>query len=623
MRYLGNKTKLLTFIDSVVAKYGIQGQVFADVFAGTGSVGDYFKDRYQVIANDYMYFSTVISGAKLLNAKEPDFSAFKRRYDKDPYTYFNTSKYEPSERFFVYNNFTPKGNRRFFTEENAVKIDGIRIELEEIYKNGYLLYNEYLFLLASLLESVLRVSNTSGTYQAFFKFWESRATKPFVLEPLEMNQTNLWSEQNSALNLDANLFARRISGDIAYLDPPYTTTQYTNMYHVLETIARYDYPVLFGKTGRRVARSLSGYSNKQMVMSEFEDLFRQLDFEHVLISYSNQSLIPLEEMCALAAKFAVDGQVFIEKLHYREYATNNLSYKDDGEGLNEAIIYFRKNRVIHKSPLNYSGSKDDILPQIIRELPKHFDVFVDAMGGAFNVGANVIPMSKVIYNEYNPYVFNVVNMLVNEKPEAIVKKTKELIAKFGLQKKNKDAYLRIRDYYNGNGQSPDVLFTMQIYAFQNIIRFNSRHEFNTPVGNNEYNPGTEERILSFVPKATEVELINGRYQELDIEQYPLDTVFYFDPPYFITTAEYNDGKRGMDGWDVDKETELLAFLNRIDQSGRKFMLSNVISHNGKRHHLLEAWIDEHHFRMITIGETGIKYPRIEVLITNYEIKGGY
>ena len=67
MRYLGNKTKLLFFIEKVIDKYKITGDTFADLFAGTCSVGDYFKDRYKIIANDYMTFSAVISKAKLYN----------------------------------------------------------------------------------------------------------------------------------------------------------------------------------------------------------------------------------------------------------------------------------------------------------------------------------------------------------------------------------------------------------------------------------------------------------------------------------------------------------------------------------------------------------------------------
>mgnify|MGYP000166961111 FL=1 len=72
MCYLGNKTKLLTFIEKVIDKYKIEGETFADLFAGTGSIGDYFKGKYTVYSNDYMYFSKVISEAKLSNFKTPD-----------------------------------------------------------------------------------------------------------------------------------------------------------------------------------------------------------------------------------------------------------------------------------------------------------------------------------------------------------------------------------------------------------------------------------------------------------------------------------------------------------------------------------------------------------------------
>ena len=57
MRYLGNETKLLTFIEKVIDKYKIEGETFAELFAGTGLVGDYFKGKYTVYSNDYTYFS--------------------------------------------------------------------------------------------------------------------------------------------------------------------------------------------------------------------------------------------------------------------------------------------------------------------------------------------------------------------------------------------------------------------------------------------------------------------------------------------------------------------------------------------------------------------------------------
>lgn len=85
MCYLGNKTKLLTFIEKVIDKYKIEGETFADLFAGTGSIGDYFKGKYTVYSNDYMYFSKVIMWSKLSNFKTPDFKEFTRSMELSPF----------------------------------------------------------------------------------------------------------------------------------------------------------------------------------------------------------------------------------------------------------------------------------------------------------------------------------------------------------------------------------------------------------------------------------------------------------------------------------------------------------------------------------------------------------
>ena len=619
MRYLGNKTKLLNFIENVMEKHNITGETFADLFAGTGAVGDYFKEKYCIISNDYMFFSKILNKAKLLNNTTPKFEIFVEKYRISPFEWLNMKKYVPQENYFIYKNYTPVGDRMYITEKNAVKIDGMRLDIEEFYNNGIIDEKEYSFLLASLIESVTKVSNTSGTYQAFFKFWESRALKDFVLEPLDMNETNSVDPNNRIFDEDTNLLVRHISGDIAYIDPPYTTTQYTNSYHLLETVARYDYPEIFGKTGRRKKRRLSGYSNKEKAIIEFEDLFRQLDFEHVLISYSNQSIIPIDELVDLAKLFAVENEVIVETNEYREYATNNPSYKGNGKKLKETLIYFKKNRDINKSPLNYSGSKDVVLPAIFKRLPKHVGTFVDAMGGAFNVGANVFATNKVIYNEYNPYVFGIVEMILKKDKKVLIDEVSEIVNRFELKKKARSEYISLRDHYNNIDKSPINLFTLQIYAFQNMIRFNSSQKMNTPVGNNEFNEGTKERIEKFKVNSPQFELRLGSYEELPVDEFPKDTIFYFDPPFFITNAEYNDGKRGLDGWDADKDSSLLKFLLSIHQKGYKFMLSNVIHHRGKTHNLLIEWVRTHEFNIIDIGETGIKYPRREVIITNYDI----
>lgn len=58
-----------------------------------------------------------------------------------------------------------------------------------------------------------------------------------------METSSNLDKNNLAFNEDTNFLLRHISGDIAYIDTPYTITQYASAYHVLETIARYDFPI--------------------------------------------------------------------------------------------------------------------------------------------------------------------------------------------------------------------------------------------------------------------------------------------------------------------------------------------------------------------------------------------
>ena len=616
MRYLGSKIKLLSAIEEVIESNNIQGEIFADLFAGTGCVGDYFKDRYKIISNDFLYYSYVINKARLDNGDVPTFENFHQRYRMNIFEWLNMLKMEPDDSFFIYHNYTPAGGRMFFTENNGIKLDGIRLKIEELYRDEIISENEYYFLLASMVESMTKISNTSGTYEAYFKFWDSRAEKNIEIVPLEINQVELCSD-NDVYNMDVNELVRRVSGDIAYIDPPYTVTQYVSAYHMFETLTKYDRPVIKGvggKRGRGDKNSL--YAQRTKAKDIFEDLFRQINFKHILVSYSNQGLVPIKELCELASLFAVDGKVKINQYDYREYQNHRSSNKRNGKSLNEVIIYFEKDLSINKSPLNYSGSKDTLVPQILRELPENIGTFVDVMGGAFNVGANVTAKNKVIYNEINPFIFEIVEWLINANKSEIVSKIEEIIAEYRLDKANKESFNRLRENYNEN-PTVEKLYVLHMYSFQNMIRFNGNHKFNTPIGVAGYSEDIKRRIMNFIPKTQDIQLINLDYTQLDWKDYPKDTVFYFDPPYFITSAAYNDGKRGMKGWGVEEEAELLQILTTINDLGYRFMLSNVLHHKGKTHNLLLKWVAEHKFKIIDVGVSGWRYAKDEVIIKNY------
>ena len=112
-------------------------------------------------------------------------------------------------------------------------------------------------------------------------------------------------------------------------------------------------------------------------------------------------------------------------------------------------------------------------------------------------------------------------------------------------------------------------------------------------------------------------MTNQDYINIDWQSFSKETVFYFDPPYFITNAGYNDGKRGGKGWSIEEEKQLLEILKKIDRLGYKFMLSNVIKHKGKEHTMLIEWAEKNKYTIKNIGKSGWRYTKKEVLIKNF------
>lgn len=258
-----------------------------------------------------------------------------------------------------------------------------------------------------------------------------------------------------------------------------------------------------------------------------------------------------------------------------------------------------------------------MVPKIIKCLPKHVDTFVDVLGGAFNVGANISALDKVVYNEMNPYLFEMVKMFLCEDKYELVHRIEARIREYGLEKGGKEAYEKLRNDYNAN-QNPLDLYVLHMYSFQNMIRFNGSHRFNTPIGVAGYSEEMRNRILDFKVKAPAFELLNKDYTTINWDEFGENTVFYFDPPYYITNASYNDGKRGMKGWEINQETELLSLLKSLDDKGYKFILSNVVKHKERVNTLLLNWVKDNHFKLTEAGVSGWRYAKNEILVVNYE-----
>ena len=157
-RYIGNKSKLLKFIDSTIKEENIEFITFGDPFAGTGVVAEYFLNQgKETYVNDLLFSNYVVYKA-LLGNEEFQEEKIKKMIDK-----YNEVKSEELEDNYFSDNFS--GN--YYHYNDAKKIGYVREDIENKYQNQEINEREYHILVSCLLYSMDRISNTVGHYESF------------------------------------------------------------------------------------------------------------------------------------------------------------------------------------------------------------------------------------------------------------------------------------------------------------------------------------------------------------------------------------------------------------------------------------------------------------------------
>jgi len=356
MKYIGNKFRLLDFIDNVVAKEELPtGGTFIDIFTGTTSVAKHYKKKgYRLIANDIMTYSYVFQYAYIKNNKIPTFRKVIESENISTKLKNPVSSYNPlraviqflnnlsGKEGFIFKHYAPAGdyNRQYFSNENAKKIDTVRTKIEEWENNDLISPNEYYILLSSLIDAADFVANISGTYGAYLKIWRSMALKPFTMLLPILIESKL---EHEIYIENSNDLIKKIKGDILYIDPPYNSRQYAANFHILETLACWDNPKVKGKTGLRPYNSQkSPYSQKSTCNQAFADLIRNADVKYILMSYNNEGIIPNEFIHEILEK---KGKVKVYNQTYRRFRTERdhekRHYKVADDKVMETIYFVR------------------------------------------------------------------------------------------------------------------------------------------------------------------------------------------------------------------------------------------------------------------------------------------
>lgn len=619
MRYIGNKESMVEEIDSFIESRveSEESLTLFDAFCGTGAVSDRLKNKFNLVINDNLKWATVYTAGRLYAS-----SCHFERLGFDPFAFLNQS--DEKVQGFIYKNYAPtESSRMYFTPENAARIDYFRKQIEEWHKNKLLSEAEYMLLLASLVESVSRVSNTAGVYGAFLKKWDGRALKPIeFIKPAynACDSLNIKIYNDKTENIISD-----VKCDILYLDPPYTQNQYGTQYHLLETLILNDNPSVSKVTGSRPVMPMrSDWSKEYKAHILLDRIIANTTARYIVMSYNNDGLMSKEYIEAVMKRYGKPETYCCKKISYKKYQ----NWKSQNHKEHFEYLFFVEKKdpadVVYESPLNYIGSKARVIPAIRENLPSDIDDFIDAFGGGFNVGIN-IRSESVVYNEYNHFVKELIESFWQYDTFSYIVYMKKMIRRFELEPGRKDAYLNVRDYYNSlpeDKRDPRLLLVVILYSFQQQIRFNSNHGFNNPVGMRWFNDNLLEKLVSFSRRIKELNVCFSCADYTDTFRYVDDghTFVYLDPPYMLTNGSYNDGKRGFKGWDVSQEAALFEFLDKLNHEGSRFMLSYVLEHKGKVNQNLVNWTQDNHYHIIELGDIlGISGSRRkEILVTNYE-----
>ena len=281
-----------------------------------------------------------------------------------------------------------------------------------------------------------------------------------------------------------------------------------------------------------------------------------------------------------------------------------------------------------KSPMNYIGGKYRLLPTITKFFPKQITTLYDLFAGGCDVCTNVAA-KRTHANDINHFVIGIYKAFQQMDIDSLLNAIDSTIADWKLSMLDSDGFLRLRQHYNSTPiekRNPIELFALVCYSFNHQFRFNNRHEFNNPFGRNRssFNSTMRKNLITFHSKIQPIRFTGADFRDLDLSFLSAGDFVYADPPYRITTASYNDGRRGFAGWKREDDLALFDLLERLGSNGVRFALSNVVSHKGYENNELTKWMADYSIHEICCNYNNSNYQSKnkefvtrEVLVTNY------
>jgi adenine-specific DNA-methyltransferase len=340
LRYIGSKARVAAEICAVLGRWKGQGR-FIDAFCGTGIISRHAAELgWPVHLNDHLVSSVAMATAQVISSEEVPFEQLGGYVSA--IAFLEGSKGIPG---FVWREYSPASRthgveRRYFTEANAYRIDGIRSQIASWQASEIITRAEERLLVADLIAAANRVANIAGTYGCFLRNWSTNALHELSLEPraLRPDAVPLRATCMDVFDVTAR------TEDTVYLDPPYTKRQYAAYYHVLETIAQADEPEVAGVTGLRPwEHKASPFCYKARALDALVSLVAGLGAQRILLSYNDEGHVT---PAALTAHLSQLGDLRVYRLATIGRYRPNERASANGASVAEYLLDLRPQTIV-------------------------------------------------------------------------------------------------------------------------------------------------------------------------------------------------------------------------------------------------------------------------------------
>jgi adenine-specific DNA-methyltransferase len=385
IKYMGSKRSIIDFVVNAILDNSTSSQRLYDLFGGSAVVAGALRNEMPVTCNDIQKYTTVPGKLYLQNYYWNDYpedildiiiekanSVYQQNLkyiDTNGLLYDNAFSYEEVAKVesnsqallnaeFSFDNhlFVKNYSGTYWSFEQCLWIDSLSsIARSSAYRDTFI----YSVILSSLMFAMSYCSQSTGHYAQHRVLTPDNVKdvlmyrKKSILKLFKQKFKSLKDFYDGSSNTQfshelktmdfTELLKSSIPGSIIYADPPYQFVHYSRFYHALETLVKYDYPIVQHKGRYRADRHQSPFCITSKVKKAFEGMFKIISEKRstLILSYSHTGMISLEDIRSICAYTFENYTTEIQELDYKHSTMGRSG--DKSRNVKEILVIIKPN----------------------------------------------------------------------------------------------------------------------------------------------------------------------------------------------------------------------------------------------------------------------------------------